>query len=75
MYLTSANVQFLSIFAFNEINKLRIISEAQNSDSPRLHHQIACIYAAFDELITTVRDLVLIKKSGGQRVLAAAGGL
>jgi len=38
MYLISANVLFLSFFTFNEINKLRIISEAQNSDSPRLHH-------------------------------------
>jgi hypothetical protein len=38
VYLTSANVLFLSFFAFSEINKLRVISEAQNSDCPRLHH-------------------------------------
>jgi hypothetical protein len=38
VYLTSANVLFLSSFALNEINKLRVISAAQNSDSPRLHH-------------------------------------
>ena len=38
VYLTSANVLFISFLAFNEINKLRVISEAQNSDSPRLHH-------------------------------------
>ena len=37
MYLTSANLLFLTFFAFNEINKLCIIGEAQNSDSPRLH--------------------------------------
>jgi hypothetical protein len=34
VYLTSVNVSFLAFFAENEINKLRVISEAQNSDSP-----------------------------------------
>jgi hypothetical protein len=39
VYLTWANVLFLTFFAFNEINKLRVISRGQNSDSPRLHHR------------------------------------
>jgi hypothetical protein len=38
VYLTSANSLFLSVFAFNEINKLGVISQGQNSDSARLHH-------------------------------------
>jgi hypothetical protein len=38
VYLTSANLWFLVFLAPNEINKLRTINQAQNSDSPRLHH-------------------------------------
>ncbi len=38
VYLTSANVLFISFLAFNEINKLRVIKKGQNSDSPRLHN-------------------------------------
>jgi len=38
MYLTSANLLFSVLLTLNEINKLWVISEAQNSDSPRLHH-------------------------------------
>jgi hypothetical protein len=34
MYLTSANLLFLGFLAFNEINKLRVISKAQNSAPP-----------------------------------------
>ncbi len=37
VYLTSVNSQFLSFSSFNEINMLRVISQGQNSDSPRLH--------------------------------------
>lgn len=37
VYLTLANSLLLAFLTFNEINKLRVISEAQNSDSPRLH--------------------------------------
>ena len=38
VYLTLANSLVLPFFALIEINKLRIINQAQNSDSPRLHH-------------------------------------
>jgi hypothetical protein len=34
VYPTSAHSLFLAFFAFNEINNLRLISQAQNSDSP-----------------------------------------
>ena len=34
VYSTSAHSLFLAFFAFNEINNLRLISQAQNSDSP-----------------------------------------
>jgi hypothetical protein len=37
VYLTWANVLFLAFFAFNEINKLRVISRGQNSDSLHRH--------------------------------------
>jgi hypothetical protein len=37
VYPTSVNALFLAFFALNEINKLRVITEAENSDSPRLH--------------------------------------
>jgi len=37
VYLTWANALFLAVFALSEINKLRVINEGQNSDSPRLH--------------------------------------
>src|SRR6266478_1816961 len=40
VYPTSAHSLFLAFFAFNEINNLRLISQAQNSDSPRLHHSV-----------------------------------
>jgi len=38
VYLTLAISLFVPFFSLNEINKLRVISRAQNSDSPRLHH-------------------------------------
>jgi hypothetical protein len=38
VYLSSANSLFLYFLPFNRISKLREISGAQNSDSPRLHH-------------------------------------
>jgi hypothetical protein len=38
VYLTSANASFLTFFKFSEINKLCVINEGQNSDSPRLHY-------------------------------------
>jgi len=38
VYPTSAHSLFLAFFAFNEINNLRLISQAQNSDSPHVHH-------------------------------------
>ena len=38
VYLTWVNSLFLSSLAFSRISKLRGISGAQNSDSPRLHH-------------------------------------
>jgi hypothetical protein len=38
VYLTWANPLFLSSLAFSRISKLRGITRAQNSDSPRLHH-------------------------------------
>lgn len=34
VYLTWANALFLAVLALSEINKLRVISEGQNSDSP-----------------------------------------
>src|SRR6266852_231475 len=43
VYLTSANVLFISFLAFNEINKLRVISRGQNSDSPRLQYSNCCV--------------------------------
>jgi hypothetical protein len=38
VYLTWANPVFLAFFSFNGISNLHGINEAQNSDSPRLHH-------------------------------------
>jgi len=37
VYLTSANVLFFAFFTFNEINKLRVFSQAQNSGSLHRH--------------------------------------
>jgi hypothetical protein len=37
VYLTLAESLFLAFLAFSGINKLRVISWGQNSDSPRLH--------------------------------------
>src|SRR5258708_24932721 len=38
VYLTWANSMFLLFLPFSRISKLSGISEAKNSDSPRLHH-------------------------------------
>jgi hypothetical protein len=40
VYPTSAHSLFLAFFAFNEINKLRLINRAQNSDSLYLHSRL-----------------------------------
>jgi len=40
VYLTLAISLFLPSFQLNEINKLRVISEGQNSDSHRLHRSV-----------------------------------
>jgi hypothetical protein len=38
VYSSWANVLFLAFSSFNEINKLCVIGQGQNSDSPRLDH-------------------------------------
>jgi hypothetical protein len=43
VYLTSANSLFLLFLPFSRISKLRGISGAQNSDSPRLQNSNCCV--------------------------------